>query len=99
MTGLNLDDDDDDDDFDIEELWEANSQLSHVILGLSLFNVEFSPDGETIATTSVDKTVKLWNNWKFYRLHEWGCNWMRDYLENNPNVSESDKRLSDGIGK
>ncbi len=28
-----------------------------------------------------------------------GCKWMRDYLENNPNVSESDRHLSDGFGK
>ncbi|NEQ78020.1 MAG: hypothetical protein F6K23_36475 [Okeania sp. SIO2C9] len=60
--------------------------------------VAFSLDGETIATASADNTVKLWNGWKFDRLHEWGCNWMRDYLENNPNVSESDKRLCDGVG-
>ncbi|WP_371357245.1 hypothetical protein [Hydrocoleum sp. CS-953] len=51
-----------------------------------------------MASASWDQTVKLWNVWKFDRLHEWGCNWMRDYLENNPNVSESDRRLCDGVG-
>ncbi|NEP77945.1 MAG: hypothetical protein F6K39_07010 [Okeania sp. SIO3B3] len=58
----------------------------------------FSPDGETIASASGENTVKLWNSWKFDRLHEWGCNWMRDYLENNPDVSESDRHLCDGVG-
>jgi hypothetical protein len=27
-----------------------------------------------------------------------GCAWVRDYLQNNPNVNESDKRLCDDIG-
>jgi hypothetical protein len=26
-----------------------------------------------------------------------GCNWVRDYLQTNPNVSESDRSLCDGV--
>ncbi|NET25095.1 AAA-like domain-containing protein [Okeania sp. SIO1I7] len=82
------------------KLWNRQGKLLQTLEGHEdeVNSVAFSPDGQTIATVSRDKTVKLWNVWKFDRLHEWGCNWMRDYLENNPNVSESDKRLCDGVG-
>ncbi|MGD1712600.1 WD40 repeat domain-containing protein, partial [Dapis sp. BLCC M172] len=83
------------------KLWNRQGQLLQTLTGHEnwVWGVAFSPNGEIIATASSDKTVKLWNVWKFDRLHEWGCNWMRDYLENNPNVSESDRHLCDGVGK
>ena len=31
-------------------------------------------------------------------LLEYGCNWIRDYLRTNPNVSESDRHLCDDLG-
>jgi len=82
------------------KLWNTEGQLLHTLIRHEhiIWGVAFSPNGETIATASGDKTVKLWNVWKFDRLHEWGCNWMRDHLENNSTVSESDKRLCDGVG-
>ena len=82
------------------KLWNRQGKLLQTLTDHESWvnGVAFSPDGETIATASADNTVKLWNSWKFDRLHEWGCNWMRDYLENNPNVSESDRHLCDGVG-
>jgi hypothetical protein len=45
-----------------------------------------------LATASFDKTVKLWNL-DLDSLMALGCNWVRDYLTNNPNVSESEKQM------
>ncbi|MGK7873838.1 MAG: hypothetical protein AB4426_11160 [Xenococcaceae cyanobacterium] len=36
--------------------------------------------------------------WAADALMERSCDWVRGYLLNNPNVSESDKHLCDGIG-
>ncbi|NEO53159.1 MAG: hypothetical protein F6K54_08745 [Okeania sp. SIO3B5] len=84
------------------KLWNQQGKLLQTLTGHQNWvnGIAFSPDGETIATVSADKTVKLWRNIEsFDRLHQWACDWMRDYLENNPTVSESDKRLCDGVPK
>lgn len=49
-----------------------------------------------------DTTIKVWNlkvwTLDLDKLLVRGCDWVRGYLENNPNVSESDRTLCDGIG-
>jgi WD40 repeat protein len=57
--------------------------------------VNFSADGKTFAFIG-DGRVILWNL-NFEDLLVRGCNWVRPYLQNHPNVSESDKQLCDGI--
>ena len=63
----------------------------------SVNSVSFSPDGKTLASGSGDSTIILWNL-DFNNLLVRSCNWMRPYLQNNPNLSESDKQLCNDIG-
>jgi WD40 repeat protein len=81
------------------QLWNLQGQVIKTLQGNSdrIWSVTFSPNGKTIASSS-DKTVKLWN-WDLDDLLVRGCNWVRDYLENNPNIDESDRYLCDDVPK
>nr|MDJ0520416.1 WD40 repeat domain-containing protein [Trichodesmium sp. MO_231.B1] len=60
-------------------------------------SISLSADGSLMATLDTSGNAKLWRIGGFDELRQKGCNWVRDYLENNPNVEESDRRLCDGV--
>ncbi|MBD2186114.1 caspase family protein [Planktothrix sp. FACHB-1355] len=81
------------------KLW--NLQTKKLITTLTGHNdmvnsIAFSPDGKTLASASADNTIILWN-FDFDDLYERGCNWVRPYLQNNPNVSDNDRDLCGGV--
>ncbi len=65
-------------------------------------SVSFSSDGKTLATSSDDDTIKLWNGeygWGLDGFIRRSCDWVRVYLQNpNSDAREEDRGLCDGIG-
>ncbi|PMB19415.1 hypothetical protein CEN45_19170 [Fischerella thermalis CCMEE 5198] len=66
-----------------------------------VMSVSFSPDGQTLASTSVDGAVKLWS-FKDLKLTSdqnvllnKGCDLIHDYLKTNQKVEKSDRTLCD----
>jgi WD40 repeat protein len=75
---------------------ELRNLRSH---GYPFWNLRFSPDGKMIAAVDDDGVVKLWNTeiLNFEQLVVRGCNWLHDYLQNNPDIDSSDKHICDDI--
>ena len=70
------------------KLWHKNGSLITTLSGHSsgVNAVKFSPDGNMLASASVDNTIILWNLDRKLELNELlrqGCNWLKDYLDNN----------------
>lgn len=77
------------------KLWDyRQGKLLKVFSGhlAEVNGVSFSPNGQILASASRDNTVILWNwNVEFDRLLEHSCNWLEDYLDNNPTVQMRDR--------
>lgn len=87
------------------KLWTRDGHLVRTLTGHSdhLLSANFSADGKTLALGSADGAIILWNLDELNHLKnldsllERGCDWLYDYLKNNPNVSKSDRHLCDDI--
>ncbi|OZH51826.1 hypothetical protein AFK68_28385 [Hydrocoleum sp. CS-953] len=80
------------------KLWNLNGRELHTFQGYprGLNSICFSPDGQMIASGSTDGKVILWNL-NLENLVKLGCEWVGDYLQNNPNVSQSDRHLCENF--
>lgn len=82
------------------KIWNINGQELRTLRGYkdAVWSLRFSLDGKTLATGSRYDIVV----WHLYlddldQLLVRGCDWARDYLQNNPNVNPDEKSLCDGI--
>jgi WD40 repeat protein len=80
-------------------LWSLDGTLLQTLQGHkdAVLGVSFSPDGRDLASANFDGTVIV-RNLDLDNLMARGCNWVHDYLRINPNVSESDRSVCNGIG-
>lgn len=78
------------------KLWSSDGTLLKTLKSGSVPEVKFSPDGKTLAVDSFEKGTLLWN-FDLDDLMVRGCEHVRDYLKTNPNISESDRHVCDGI--
>jgi WD40 repeat protein len=81
-------------------LWQANNQTWEdikIIQGHdnSIWSVAFSPDSQTVATAGEDAKIILWSLNNVLQLNplKYGCNWLKDYLQNSPEVDRQDRSL------
>lgn len=65
--------------------------------GYAFWNVSFSPDGKAFVSVSDDAKVDIWNaeTSELDRLIDRGCDWLREYLQNNVRVDKCDRQMCD----
>ncbi|MDJ1167843.1 hypothetical protein PMG71_00210 [Roseofilum sp. BLCC_M154] len=91
------------------KLWNVEDpDNSYLVTTLSLHSnwvrdIDFSRDGRYLVSASADQTVVRWDLEAIATIDNpdlllrQGCDWIRDYLSHNPNLSEEDQQICDGI--
>ncbi len=85
------------------KLWNRQGELLANLPGHTgmVVSVTFTPDGKFVVSGSDDRTVIIWDLAKIRTLKKlaYACDWVRDYLQNNPLVPAKDRNLCDGVKK
>ncbi|MDJ0729412.1 MAG: AAA-like domain-containing protein [Crocosphaera sp.] len=85
------------------KFWDLDGQLIKTLYGYSSMvrSIAFSPDGQQLAVGSRENMLILWDLKEVLALDElrYGCAWIQDYLKFNATLSESDRRICDGINQ
>ena len=79
------------------QLWRLDDTLIKTLEGQKdrVTSMSWSNEGKALAVASEDNTVMVWNL-DLDDLLTKSCNWLRDYLQNNPKVRPSDRNLCEG---
>lgn len=66
-----------------------------------VLSVTFSSDSKTLAFASRDRSVILWplENLELNNIMARSCEWLGDYLQNDPNITQGDRMLCLGFGR
>ena len=67
-------------------------------LGHPFWNISFNPDGKTLVSVSDDAKVQIWTAETLeseQQMLDRGCQWLKDYLKHNVNVTPSDRQICD----
>ncbi|MDY6781034.1 MAG: CHAT domain-containing protein [Cyanobacteriota bacterium] len=80
------------------KLWSRKGKPLKTFKGdrRSISAVAWSPDGRYLAAASDNRTASVWD-FDLDRLFVRGCLWIEDYLQANPNLSDRDRLLCDGV--
>ena len=86
----------------VVQLWQQDGTLLTTLKAHNggIWELAFSPDGQKLASASDDSTTILWNLQQVRSLDHLiaqGCNSVRDYLQTNGDLEESDRQLCDDV--
>jgi WD40 repeat protein len=83
------------------KLWSIDGALLRTITGHTggIYGVSFSRDGQTVASASWDGSIKLWSTetLDFDSLLKRGCDFVNDYVNTNPTISQEERILFQSI--
>ncbi|BAY47951.1 WD-repeat protein [Scytonema sp. HK-05] len=85
---------------DTVKVWNLSGTEVQTLIGhgSQVRAVTFSPNGLVLASSDITGKVILWNlerDLQREALVAYGCDWVRDYLRTNAEVSEEDRHLCD----
>lgn len=80
------------------KIWTFDGEELATLDGIreGVMDVSFSPDGKMLGAVGRDRVAILWN-FDLDNLLARGCDVVHDYLQNSPDVKESDRLLCEGM--
>ena len=61
-------------------------------------DISFSPDGKMFTSVDMKNNIILWSL-DIDNLQQLSCNWLRDYLANNSNLNEDERRICENVSR